>query len=374
MSVSRVGTAEEEYLVFGKRFQIHAPQSLWASYFNYFSDSYEPAHQEQRALADTTVIRVRYVDRTDILSSITNSEKRVAFHLSSNYGHWNIVGYGDGHDMVLPEYGLAIQYFEDGHVDIFSDCPPHPRSMELVFHVARNISLYSLDRRNTLLCHASGVAFDNRIVLFGGNKGAGKSTLFIEAVSSGGAPFANDRTAIDISTGTATSWPSYLSYCEGTIGDYGHLTRAFLDYEQDSLSVGMKRWGTVLRRDYSQDAKRIIPPHFLTRALNRRYCQNGYIAAMVVPRLDPGLTTPFKCSGPLEMAALTPAEATALRMPQEDPDIPRWHGRGTTLSNTSGSDSGVALLRKLAVPAYRIEMNPKSGKEQFVSFLKTIMQ
>lgn len=374
MSVNRVGTAQGQYLICGTRFRIDAPHSLWENYFRYFCDSYEPAHQENMPPAGTTTIRVRYVDRTDILSSITNRERRVAFHRSSNYAHWNIFGYGDGRDMVLPEYGLAFQYFDDAYVDIFSDYPPHPRAPELLFHAARNISLYSIDRRNTILCHASGVAWDERIVLFGGNKGAGKSTLFIEAVTNGGTPFANDRTAIDIATGFATSWPSYLSYCEGTIGDYAHLTRAFLDYEKDPQSVGLKRWGPVLRRNYSQDDKRIIPPHFLSRALDRRYRRSGSIAALVVPRLDPALTTPFACSGPLDMASLTAREADALRLPQEDPDIPRWHGRGTVAPNTSRSNSGDALLHKLTVPAYRIEVNPINGKEQFVSFLKTIMQ
>lgn len=374
MSVSKIGTSGNEYQIFGTMFRLDAQDNLWSSYLNHFCDSYQPRSYESGTSDCCTVIRVHYVDATDIISSITNIENRVAFHRSSNYGHWNIVGYGDSQDMVLPQYRLAIQYFKDGHVDIFSEYPPHPRAMELVFHVARNISLYSLDRRNNTLWHASGVAWDDRIVLFGGNKGAGKSTLFMEAVTSGGTPFSNDRTAIDVSSGAAVSWPSYLSYCEGTIGDYTHLTRAFLDYEQDPQSQGMKRWGTTLRQDYGQDAKRIIPPHFLSRALNRRYRHSGRVAALVVPRLSPELNTPFVNSGPLDVATLTPDEVAMLCMPLEDSDIPRWHGRGIRLPDSDGSDRYHASLRKLEIPMYRIEMNPISGKEQFVSFLKTIMQ
>jgi hypothetical protein len=290
----------------------------------------------------------------------------VAFHRSSNYAHWNLTGKGAGRAIHLPQYGFLAECDEAQRIHITLVDPRAPRLPELVFHTARNIAWYLRGNVIGPAVHASAIELDGSALLFAGTKGAGKSTIFIDAVTQLGArPLSNDRVFVHNGT-SAVSWPSYLSYCEGTIVDYPVLTAAFLAYEDDAAVDTRKRWGREFCRRYDQACKRIIQPSYLVAELGRRYRSHVQIAALVIPTVDPN-SRRTKIMRTRSCAELTDREIEQFLFDAVDPDIANWHGM-VGPSRAEQAD----LLRASVFPVHDLIYDPADGKADLRKVLASL--
>jgi hypothetical protein len=158
---------------------------------------------------------------------------------------------------------------------------------ESVFHAIRSVALPP--RAAGAMLHASAIVANGRAILFGGDVLAGKTTLMTEAVLRHHAiPLANDRVLLapdQRGEVTVSSWPSYASYCEGTLLRYPELTRAALAYEQPDCPYRTQTWPAALERTYDKNRKRIYPMGWFADAANRRYAPRAPLGALVFPVL-----------------------------------------------------------------------------------------
>jgi hypothetical protein len=329
----------------------------WRSYFDAFASDYDGA-------TAATPPRASWPIRIAVGGPPPpghDGDGPVDFHRSANYRHWSITGHGRPGRLTLPAYGLGLAFDADRGLAVSSKDPPSARASELVFHAARGLALAVGSGGQSLMVHASAVVIGGHAVLFAGTKGAGKSTLFIEALTAFGAtPLANDRVTLRLDDGAvAESWPSYASYCEGTIADYPALRAAFLGYERASWTAGLTRWGDAFERDYTQARKRIVPPRFLVESLGRRYAFAAPVGALVMARTEVAPGAAFHARRDRTTAQLTDDELAAIVFGDDDADFPRWHGlpahRGRMAART-------ALLRAAALPVIDLQFNPATGK------------
>jgi hypothetical protein len=360
-----------KYRILDSNFEVHAPHPGWLEYFDRFARSYD-APAGARDGTPPREIHVFHCEKSDLEGMAKGTASKV-FHRSGNYTHWNIQGYGDGPEIALSQYGLYLRCEGDRSLEVHATMPRHPRAAELLFHAARNLALYDTDRSCQFPLHASSVVSRGHAVLFGGVKGAGKSTLFLEAVLNAGCkPFANDRVFWNAQAGNVlASWPSYLSCCEGTILDYQALREAYVAYERDPGTSGLRRWGEEFTRAYSQDRKRIIPPDYLTAALRTRYSRYASRATVVLPAMHLQAGSSFRILREGMADGLTDEELSQLVLSQEDEDIPRWHAGGR--HSPGWKKLAFEGIRASKAAVFRIELNPEKGKIEFRNFLKEIL-
>lgn len=289
------------------------------------------------------------------------------FHRSSNYGHWNIEGIAGHGAIYLVELGLFFCFDEQkSTLTVEVESPSAPRLGELVFHAARNLALWRRGRQLCSMLHASSVVFDDKAWLFVGNKGAGKSTLFIDAVlRQGGRPLANDRVILDeFDKKTVWSWPSYLSYCEGTILDYKELRDIF-----DAASVtepayersNMER--RLYRNSYGQNHKRIVPPYFLKETLGIQYVPSAPLGGLVLACLNPAMSQQAIVHSKYSSTDLALADIEHALFTSDDPDFPCWHGRrGPAMQYGNSAFRTLKWFHRANVPVLQISLNPVTGK------------
>jgi len=330
----------------------------WRSYFEAFASDYAGATATTPPRASWPIrIAAGEPPRPDDAAG----DGPIDFHRSANYRHWSLTGHGRPGRLALAAYGLTLAFDPDRGLTVWSSDPPSARAAELVFHAARGLALAVGSGGQSLMLHASAAVLGGRAILFAGTKGAGKSTLFIEAVTAAGAtPLANDRVTLRLDAAAiAESWPSYASYCEGTIADYPALGAAFLGYERSAWSAGLVRWGDGFERDYTQARKRIVPPRFLVESLGRRYAFTAPAAALVMARAEVLPGAAFRARQGRTTAQLTDDELAGIVFGDDDADFPRWHGlparRGEMAARTT-------LLRAAALPVIDLHFNPATGK------------
>jgi len=332
---------------------------------SFFSRMANALPQTMPAAATTPLhIRVSEVSRHELLDSVTRWDHWGYFHRSSNYPHWNLRGLVDHGQIALPAQGLLFQHHaQRSMLEVFIDPQTARRGAELTYHAARNLALWRRGLQYAPMLHASAVIFEGKAWLLLGEKGAGKSTLFIEAILRHGAePLSNDRVVLDTqSQATVWPWPSYISYCEGTVIDYPELRRVFL---AASRVPGHDHRSGFYRGSYTQSHKRIAPPFLLSEVLKRPYEASGELGGIIRARMTPGCSGGLRIKSVASTAALTPEGIQGVLFGREDPDFPCWHddvgpamaGAADTLDHTLG------WMRQADVPLVDIDFDPVLGK------------
>jgi hypothetical protein len=201
--------------------------------------------------------------------------------------------------------------------------------------------------------HASAVALKHRCAIFVGETFSGKTTLFTEAVLSADAlPVANDRVSIDAAL-RVHSWPSYASYCEGTLLRYPPLHAAALDYERDSCAFRTRRWSAPVSNSFSIHQKRIYPMGWFAAAAGRKYQRAAPLAAIVLPRVSKdALSLSIRAVG--REALLDRLEASSFE--SREPSFLPWHG--LSRPPASATSALVANVLESGVPAFELELRP----------------
>lgn len=354
-------------LLLGRNFKVTAPKG-WTRYIDRFVASYDTVIEPPRG--DEVSVVVRPSSR----QNWCQTGAKVAFHRSSNYAHWNIDGYATESGICMNEHEVEVRVGAQS-IEVEFGQSVSARAPEILFHVVRNYCLYNKKSSEIAMFHASAVSRDGGAILFAGGKGAGKSTQFIEAVTAGGyEPLANDRVVVEENGSqlSVTSWPSYLSYCEGTILDYPVLKDAFDCYEGDEHNWWARKWGPEYSRSYNQDKKRIIPQDYLTKALGRPYKLESHLKAIVISEMDTEYSSGFSVRrGDFEDPGTLEQLIEEIMFSGEDADIPCWHGVSRNTRDESVATI-VERMRLAGVRIYRTRMNPLTDKASFRAMLDAI--
>lgn len=170
---------------------------------------------------------------------------------------------------------------------------------EALFHLLRSLAIVSRDVRGTRMLHASGVVRpdDGRAVLFTGSVSAGKTTLMTYSVLAQGAvPLTNDRAWLlpissDGRAPLVQSWPSYASYCEGTLLQDPRLEQAALEFERGASLLRVSSHNEPLRPRFDKDTKRIYPMSWFTDVLGSRYAIEAELGVVALCKVDPAFGT-----------------------------------------------------------------------------------
>lgn len=346
-------------------FVLHGPAHV-ARFFERMDRSYEGTPAEASSLVH---VHVHPASPAELVEAVTDWGHRAAFHRSLNYAAWNLHGPAEPGGIFLPEQGLLFRFTTgEDRLDVYVDQGRAQRADELIFHAARNLALWRRGEHLRPMLHASAIDIDGMAWLFLGSKGAGKSTLFIDSVLRQHArPLANDRVLLDRRDGRSVwSWPSYLSYCEGTLVDYPELRQVF----DATAGTGSAARARLYRRSYAQAHKRITPPFHFHEVLGRRYRRSARIGGAVVARLEPGHAGGLSVLSQHRSADLTPGDLADAVFPHDDPDFADWH-RATPAADPPDQpiDQALDWLRAANVPFLRVVLDPVLGKSALVPLL-----
>ena len=326
-------------------------------YFERMDDIYEGACA---AAASTIHVHVHEAAAAELVDAVTDWDQWGYFHQSRNYANWNLAGPVEPGGIFLPKEGMLFRFSaSESRLDIYVEQGMARRADELVFHAARNLALWRRSPRFASMLHASAVVIKGAAWLFLGNKGAGKSTLFIDSVLRQGAkPLANDRVLLDSNDGRSVwSWPSYLSYCEGTVLDYPELCHVF----DAALAGAAPPDLRLFRRSYEQSHKRIVPPFHFHEVLGRRYSRSAPLAGIVCARLEAGHAGGVTLLAKRRTSNLTASDLADAVFGASDPDFPAWHGEPAPIGANPLSEA-LAWLRKANVPLLEVVVDPVLGR------------
>ncbi|WP_159803271.1 hypothetical protein [Arthrobacter zhaoguopingii] len=209
---------------------------------------------------------------------------------------------------------------------------------EALFHLLRSLALVVRGVRGTRLLHASGIVRprDGNAVLFTGAVSAGKTTLMTNAVLEHGVvPLTNDRAWIHLSNNDGApprvhTWPSYASFCEGTLLGYPQLEEAALAFEHGESLLRVSPNSQPLRPLFDKDSKRIYPMSWFTNAVDVRFAAEAELGVIALSRVDPTLDEPsLRELNPLhdqrdhdEIVAVLLSE----QFDTSEPSFLQWHG------------------------------------------------
>lgn len=240
---------------------------------------------------------------------------------------------------------------------------------ESLFHLLRSIAIYKRSRRNSHFLHASGVVSPNtgKAVLFTGSVSAGKTTLMTHAVLKANAlPLTNDRAWV-LCEGSnevcpqIVSWPSYASYCEGTLLNDDRLRSGAVAFEEQNSILRVTKNDRPLQNRFDKDAKRIYPMGWFSDIANCKYETEAPLATISISQVDPYTTrSTLRELNPAGSQADRAMILTAIETEQFDssePSFRDWHGMHYTSDNKSKSDlidrclsSGVRFVALHASP------------------------
>lgn len=244
---------------------------------------------------------------------------------------------------------------------------PTAFASESIFHAIRSVALPLRD--SGAMLHASGIVTEGRAMLFCGDVLAGKTTLMSEAVLRHGAvPLANDRVLLTQGAAggvTAHSWPSYASYCEGTLLRYPELESAALEYERPECSYRTQCWPEALARTYDKNRKRIYPMRWFSDTAGCRYATEAPLGALVFPKLALD-DRPLSLRRLANAECLTRLQSLVFRHP--DPAFRPWHGIAPREPMQDPAD----LFTGAAVPAFEIVV-PAATLSDFRELMDTIV-
>lgn len=229
--------------------------------------------------------------------------------------------------------GIEVE-LRDGALDVNVTVDPavdHVQAGEALFHICRSLALYHRAGYRGNLLHASAVAFDDACVAFTGDVSAGKTTLLTESVFRYGArPLANDRVLVTADERpVAVSWPSYSSFCEGTLLNYPPLAAAAAAYEDDGCPFRTQKWERPLAPLFDKESKRVYPMSWFSEAAGVKFVRTRPLRVLVLSRLDPACAAPEVRRINLSDAGERGRVAAALRpctFDLKEPSFLPWHG------------------------------------------------
>lgn len=255
-------------------------------YIDYFQDCYD----EGDGLQVENKINIK-VQETEVPKTING--KKIKIH-TTKHNYWNFYGEyvvdEDGKKVLWPGRNILITLKNQGIEIGYLKTMKANFIGESIYHVLRNISLYKRKNEEANFLHASGVVYNGKGILFTGKVGAGKTTLLLDMVKNMNAKLlTNDRIFLKSNCKEIKgySWPSYASFCEGTICEYEELKILAMEYEEDvNNKYRTQNWTKEITSSFTKDKKRTYPMMFLCDAFNRKFQRSSNINFIFLSHLD----------------------------------------------------------------------------------------
>jgi len=313
----------------GVAFEITSEQDGLLDYSKYFM-SYECGDTLNTAANVNVNIRKGIVD----IHSRGNSS-RVHFSKHINWDFKAVQLADEPNSFLWPDKGMKISFTENNgritRVDVITDLGQAlvPIIGEAIFHLLRSLAYYLRNPVEGLFMHASAVKNkNNKGVLFTGNSLSGKTTALLSAVfEAKSTPVANDRILItrDSTSVKGYSWPSYASFCEGTLLRYSELTSACYAFEHASNPFRTHAKDQPLKKEFNKTLKRIYPMGWFSEAINQEYAYSVPLQRIIFIEVSPESTFHFERM-PAENSTEVYEALLANSFLKEEPSFLAWHG------------------------------------------------
>lgn len=271
-------------------FEFQADKEDVLDYIDYFMDSYGEIGNK---IEEKNLVKVQ-VAAGNVPEHLENSET-VKVH-TTKHPYWNFSGEytekQEGRTVLWPTRNILITLDSSATNIAVIYCAKEKAVFvgEAIFHMMRGIALYKRDNTNANFLHASGVIVNQKGFLFTGAVSAGKTTLLLEGIAKYGAtPLTNDRIFLkcDEDEVRGYSWPSYASFCEGTILQYPGLTEGANTYQKDeNYKYRTIDFPGELKEAYDKGSKRIYPMMFMCDWLSTKFVNSSKIHTVFISKLD----------------------------------------------------------------------------------------
>ena len=315
--------------ILGVEINIAADEAGMLDYIHAFMDAYEDVPSD---IQPDKHIHIN-VKRGDLLTPARHSV--VSVH-RSKHAYWTFdaeLYENHSRNVIWRTKGVSVRLRDAAtNVEVTVGPTVDPRyAGEALFHICRSLALYHRSGYRGNLLHASAVSINNSAVLFMGKVFAGKSTLLAESVFKHGAkPLANDRVLILAGVPPiAVSWPSYSSFCEGTLLNYPALAAAAEHYENGNYPFRTQTWSRPLARLFKPDAKRIYPMLWFSQAAGVKFVRQEELRMLVLAQVEPEPATPgirrLDLANPADRTHLT-SILDACTFDDHEPSFLPWHG------------------------------------------------
>lgn len=271
-------------------FKIESKDENVFRYVEYFMDSYD-SDGEMLEVENT----INIVMHSGKVPASLPGSKPIKIH-TTKHPYWNLSGeYVENENqrtVLWNTRGFLVTVFENAlRIEITYDEFLKPVFVgESLFHVLRGIALYKRDNKDANFLHASGIIHNNKGILFTGAVSAGKTTLLLESIQKLGAkPLTNDRIFLKSKDEKMMgySWPSYASFCEGTILQYPGLKKGALAYQYDEENKYRTiEFNNELQEAFDKGTKRVYPMLFLCDCFQTSFAVSSAINTIFISKLD----------------------------------------------------------------------------------------
>lgn len=338
--------------IFDLRISVDSEDKDDLKYIAAFMDAFD----DVPSMSPRTIVRVR-VQRQSLPPA---AGPTVPIH-RSKHSHWNFDGCllsEHPRTVLWPSRGVIVTVDDRGKSVTVGVRPDLPQVLagEAIFHAIRGVCLAL--RPPGFLLHASAVVGSGHAVAFCGGSLSGKTTVMTQLVLRHGAqPLTNDRLLLMPGPSLrAHAWPSYASYCEGTLLEYPELQAAAVRYESDECAYGTRRWPEPLTRTFDKGRKRTYPMVWFKEAAGRGFARQAKLTAVAFLRVSPQVeqlrATRLSASGVTQL----PDRLQEVMFPARDPSFMPWHGLAMPVAAPAQAlldslvQAGVSL-HELEVPA-----------------------
>lgn len=295
-----------------------------------YIDSFMSAYAPDPGFGTMITSTVHVTAETQTITSLLGGKKfpvRVPIHVTK-HPYWTIEGLQESKAsgwLVWQSRQVATNLDGDHLTFLYNPNIGPAAAGEALFHALRGLAIAR--RSQDPLLHASCISMHGHGIAFAGEVLAGKTTLMTEAVlHSSACPLSNDRIQILSSPEgfVARSWPSYASYCEGTLRNYAPLHKQALRYEEGVFPYKTLSWSKSLTDSFDKTTKRIYPMEWFSSASNKKFVPRAPLDWIVFPRLchDRDTITVTPANDQTTFLALMKNNAFL----GDDPSFKPWHG------------------------------------------------
>lgn len=329
-------------------------------YIDYFQKCYESGEE----LNSYNTININ-VHKTEIPKTING--ETIKIH-TTKHSYWNFYGeykiVNGVREVLWPSKKILIKLQKE-MIDIgYSSALKDNFVGESVYHIMRSISLYKRNNKNANLLHASGVVYKGYGILFTGMSGAGKTTLLLNMIKNMKANIlTNDRIFLKSNDKKVVgySWPSYASFCEGTLCEYEELKKLAIEYQDnENNKYRTQNWSEPIEYSFTKDKKRSYPMMFLCDAFNTKFKKSNIINYIVLSHLD--INNKLDIIKELDYDEDKEKILNIIRSQLFDviePSFEPWHGYNLD-NNSNSCIQLIDNLRKSNCKIIYCDINPKS--------------
>ncbi|KWX80169.1 hypothetical protein AMQ84_04635 [Paenibacillus riograndensis] len=347
--------------ILDSKFEVTTDFEEALQYVNYFMESYEVKIDDNFINSKISIT----LNEGVVPETLNGTEVKVH---TTKHDYWNFFGEYEIVDnirrVLWPTKKIMVLLDEcANNIEIRYKSKDSPNLIgEVLFHIMRSLALYKRENKGTNFLHASSVVLEGKGIAFTGAASAGKTTLFLESIFQLHAiPLSNDRIYIKNNSkeAIAYSWPSYASFCEGTLLNYSTLAAGALDYQKNERNkYRTLNWESPLVSSFDKGNKRIYPMLWLSECIEKKYLNSNKLDYIFLSKLDPQCTEDI-----VEVLSYEKDYPYILDQVQSqlfdnnEPSFEQWHGISFN-NNANTPEQFISNLKSNDCKFIKLHINP----------------